>query len=501
MASMAAEPAAGPGASRVLCLPERCLTKVLDFMTPIELARCQRACTAWREAASDEGLWRAHVKACVRVNTSTRTVEAVRARAAKGKSWRKAFPSTPRLLHDGFFVLQQQYYSPAYNDLWHKTDEAYLRIIFQRVWWFFPDGTLLYLMKPGDEVSVCRALRRGAAEASATSHGVKRLSMMRVHEAFWASRRGPDARSLLWVMAREDGADESTLALLASVFEPPQPGLAGAAHSSAGPTTLPAETQGAPTHDTAEPLEPWQVQRSIWLGGDMYASPAELGVTSREGLASIVPPPAPGGESAVPPALPHGPAMSGGSGPSAGSGVAEAWKAFALAAARGPAPGTAPSPEGAEQASALRVGGGVGGAAAGREDPAGRPAARRGRARGGKRGGAAVGTEGVGGQNESRISFGVWELHGSEVCCTIEVPNTARPGAPAHVCAWRLGLGSGGEADGCARLTILEQSIVEATADAELGADPSRPRRLNTIEGEELHFVANARRVGTARPR
>ena len=449
-------------------------------------------CRAWRATAGNQDLWRAHVKACVRLNTDTTTVDSVKALATKSKSWRQAFASAPRLLHDGFFTLKQQYYRAAYNDLWHKTEEAYLTVIFHRVWWFQPDGSLLYLMLPGDRRTACKALKRGAADASKSAFSAKRLSMMRVHEAFWGSRRGPSARSLVWVMAREDGADKGTLERLAHAFEgrplpeerPPAPPAAAA---EAEPVSLPSlPAAGEESHDDEEELEAWTAEKSIWLGGTLFASPAELGVTTRAGLAAITSAMQTGAGSVVP-------GVDKGSAPGLLQGgattAAQSWHALSLAAVRSE-PADPGRGGGGEHIVSMPIGLGAGtvsvpsaGAAAGGSGPP-QPVRRRGR-----RGKAAdKGVEGVGGASETHISFGVWELHGREVCCTVEVPNTGTGTSTPHVVTWRFALGSS-HGGSCNRLTVMEQAVLPATCDREEAKDASRLQRIFAIEGEDATYM------------
>ncbi len=505
-------------------LPDSVLNKVLDYLTASDTAVCLSVCHFWQSVASEQARWLAHVKSYTRLNTDTGVVAAVKNEAAKSQSWLHAFRTVPRVLHDGMYVLQEQYYKPAYNDLWHKTDQAYLRIIFQRIWWFQPDGSLLYLMVPGSAPAACKALRRNARTALSAAARLKRLSMMRVHEAFWSSRRGTSARSLLWVMAREDGADQATLDLLAATFEgkvvhPPSSGAAAAAGASAAAGALvsaapphapshdsvshhgeatedsaggvsvsaaaPPPTEAAPhtsAQDDDDELEPWMTERSIWLGGDVYATPLEMGVTSKEALRSITAgAPAQRQQALLAAASSH--STRGHGSPGA---AASAWQALALSA-QASVSGAASEPAAPRADAPLFTLGAIGagaGTVAAAETTVEADAARSAAVRARRRKKAAPGTEGLGQANEHHICYGVWELHGSEVLATIEVPNTGREGAPPYVCAWRLQL------QGRRTLEIVEHCLVPATADRRVAMEPSRVMRVPKLEGEPAEYTA-----------
>lgn len=513
-------------------MPDSVLNKVLDFLGASDTGLCLSVCKYWHSVCSEQGRWLRHVKAYTRLNTDTAVVTAVKAEAAKADSWLQAFRTVPRVLHEGMYVLQEQYYKPACNDLWHQTDQAYLRIIFQRIWWFQPDGSLLYLMVPGTAAAACKALRRNARSALTAAARLKRLSMMRVHEAFWSSRRGPSARSLLWVMAREDGADQATLDLLAATYEgravlpqvasgaaapphvppnggpapseakasdslgaalpelPSEAGAAAAVPSGPTPGTPPERGQGAPQTDSTptEAIEPWMIQRTIWLGGDVYATPQELGVTTRAGLRSIMagaPNRGQGGVKAVdnPTSDNH---SSNGPVEEDVPVVASAWQALAVSAQAALTAGSSPDrsgstaePRGTDSLFSLgSIGGGAGTVNAAETSVADAATARAAAVRARRRKKATPGTEGLGQGNEHQICYGVWELHGGEVLATIEVPNTGRDGAPPYVCTWRLQL------QGRQVLEVQEHNLVPATADRLVALEPTRVMKVPKLEGE-----------------
>jgi hypothetical protein len=269
--------------------------------------------------------------------------------------------------------------------------------------------------------------------------------------------------------------------------EPAAPAPASTSSGSEPAAPAPASTSsGSATDAVPTVMEPWMLERNIWLGGDVYATPAEMGVASRAALASIMVG-APQvraerallGQAAVPVVQPQVAQLS-------------AWQALAMAA-QAQLQGSA-STESEEQSDPAEstgvelfgvhtIGDGMGvvptesiGSRAAGEGPS--PGTRRKR----KQKKAPAGTEGLGQSNEHHICYGVWELHGGEVLATVEVPNTGRSGAAPYVCTWRLSLHSRRE------LVVEEHNMVRATADRSLAIEPSRVMAIKALEGDMVHY-------------